>query len=359
MSDRITTNRSMTYIGIDLGDRRSQVCVMNQDGDVMARHELGTNPQAFRRYFASVTTARIAIEVGTHSPWVSRLLESLGHQVFIANARRVRLIYENPNKNDRLDAEWLARLVRLDPKLLGPIQHRSLPAQKDLALLRSRDALVRARTRLISHVRGSVKTMGSRLRGCGAESFHRVASQQIPDELLPALEPVLELIESLTQRIRKFDRVIERVARARYPVTDLLMQVSGVGILTATCFVLTLEDPSRFRRNRSVGPYLGLVPKRSQSGQADPQRRITKAGDSAVRRLLVQSAHYILGPFGPDSDLRRWGLKLAARGGKNAKKRAAVAVARRLAVLLLSLWKTAEVYEPLRQQQPHQELLSA
>jgi transposase len=183
---------------------------------------------------------------------------------------------------------------------------------------------------------------------CPASTFHNKAASHIPEALRPALEPVLEQIGSLTERIRDYDRQLETLSKERYPETELLRQVEGVGPLTALTFVLTLEDPYRFEKSRSVGAYLGLVPARDQSGDRDPQRRISKEGDEMLRRLLVSSAHYILGPFGSDSDLRRHGEKIASRGGKNSKKRAVVAVARKLAVLLHSLWLSGEVYEPLR-----------
>jgi transposase len=182
---------------------------------------------------------------------------------------------------------------------------------------------------------------------CTARSFHTKASEQLPEELVVALGPILETIGSLTERIRDYEHQLEMISKENYPETNLLRQVEGVGVLTALTFVLTLEDPSRFEKSRSVGAYLGLVPASDQSGDRDPQKHISKEGDEMLRTLLVGSAHYILGPFGQDSDLRRHGEKIASRGGKNAKKRAAVAVARKLSVLLHSLWLSAEVYEPL------------
>ena len=167
------------------------------------------------------------------------------------------------------------------------------------------------------------------------------------------------MIAGLDAQIRALDEKIEEMAKARYPETALLTQVAGVGTLTATVYVLTLEDPQRFPRSRSVGSYLGLRPQQRDSGSLQPQLRITKAGDEHLRWLLVGAAHYILGPFGPDTDLRRWGLKLAAPGGRAGKKRAAVAVARKLSVLLLRLWATGEVYEPLRNARLRAEPLAA
>jgi transposase len=258
------------------------------------------------------------------------------------------MIYQNDRKSDLVDAECLARVARLDPTLLAPIEHRGLACQADLALLRSRGCLVRARTQLVNHVRATVKGFGCRLPKCNTRSFGKRFDEKVPEPLRPALQPHIDLICELNLKIRRYERQIEEMADQRYPESALLRQVAGVGALTSMAYILTIEDPSRFKRSRAVGSYVGLRPRQDDSGQRSPQLRITKAGDADLRRLLVTSAHYIIGPFGPDSDLRRRGLALAARGGKNAKKRAVVAVARKLAVLLHHLWITGEVYEPLR-----------
>lgn len=335
-------------VGVDLGDRYSYLCFLDtESGEVLEESRVRTTPEAFERRFGSERSLSIAIEVGTHSPWVSRLLQECGHEVLVANARKVRLIYGDKRKNDKLDAENLARLARLDPKLLYPLRHRGEDSQAHMAIIRSREALVGCRTQLVNHVRGAVKSFGARLPKCPARSFHKKAAEHIPEALRPALGPILETIGSLTQRIREYDRQLETICQERYPETDLLRQTEGVGALTALTFVLTLEDPYRFGKSRTVGAYLGLVPAREQSGDRDPQKRISKEGDEMLRKLLVGSAHYILGPFGSDSDLRRHGEKIARGGAKNAKKRAAVAVARKLSVLLHRLWITGEVYDPL------------
>jgi transposase len=334
--------------GLDLGDKHSYLCLIDQQsGEVMEEGRMRTTPEALRRRFASEPSLRIAIETGTHSPWVSRLLEECGHEVLVANARKTRLIYANKRKTDEVDAENLARLARVDPKLLYPLKHRGEEGRAHMALIRSRQALVGCRTQLVNHVRGAVKSFGGRLPKCPARSFHKRAAEHIPEALGPALKPILKQLGSLTQRIRDYERQLETICQEHYPETELLRQVEGVGTLTALTFVLTLEDPYRFEKSRTVGAYLGLVPATDQSGDRDPQKRISKEGDEMLRKLLVGSAHYILGPFGSDSDLRRHGEKIASRGGKNAKKRAAVAVARKLGVLLHRLWVTAEVYDPL------------
>jgi transposase len=334
--------------GLDIGDKYSYLCLIEtQSGEVIEEGRLRTTPEAFLRRFSSEPPMRIAIEAGTHSPWVSRVLEKCGHEVLVANARKVRLIYANKRKTDEIDAENLARLGRLDPKLLYPLKHRGEDSQAHLALIRSRQALVGCRTQLVNHVRGAVKSFGGRLPKCPARSFHNTTPEHIPEALRPALGPILEQIGSLTERIRDYERQLETISEEHYPETELLRQVEGIGPLTALTFVLTLEDPYRFEKSRSVGAYLGLVPARTQSGDSDPQKRISKEGDEMLRRLLVGRAHYILGPFGKDSDLRRHGEKIASRGGKNSKKRAAVAVARKLSVLLHRLWVSGELYDPL------------
>ena len=340
--------RPKVTAGLDLGDKYSYLCLLDTDGgEVIEEGRVRTTPEALRRRFASERPMRIAIEAGTHSPWVSRLLEECSHEVLVANARKTRLIYANKQKTDEVDAENLVRLARLDPKLLYPLKHRGEQSQAHMAILRSREALVGCRTQLVNHVRGAVKSFGARLPKCPARSFHNKAAEHIPEALCAALGPILEQIGSLTERIRQYDRKLEEISKEHYPETELLRQVEGVGGLTALTFVLTLEDPYRFEKSRSVGAYLGLVPASERSGDRDPQKRISKEGDEMLRKLLVGSAHYILGPFGSDSDLRRHGQKIASRGAKNAKKRAAVAVARKLAVLLHRLWVSGEVYEPL------------
>lgn len=333
-------------VGLDISDKWTTVHVVAMDsGEDVEQSRVRTSQEALRQRFAGVDRMRIALEVGTHSGWISRQLEELGHAVIVANASKVALIHGNPRKRDQADAENLARLCRLDPKLLHGIRHRSQGAQEDLAVVRSRDQLVRCRTQLINHVRGSVKAMGSRLSSCGAECFARRVAGEIPRGLKPALEPMLAQIAALTQAIRAADRHIERLAK-QYGITVVLLPIHGVGALTALTYVLVLEDPTRFTKSRSVGAYLGYARQLDDSGESSPSLRISKQGDELLRRLLVQCAHYILGPFGQDCDLRRFGERIAGRGGSFAKQKAAVAVARKLAVLMHHLWVTGEVYDP-------------
>jgi transposase len=342
-----TKKQPKQTIGLDVSDKQSRYCALNQKGEIVKEASVASTKKALEQTFGSVPHSRIALEAGTHSSWMSRLLKSLGHEVIVANARQLPLISHSSRKDDRTDAHTLARLARADPELLRPIEHRSEQTQQHLTVIRVRAALIEARTALINAARGLVKVFGERLPARDADYLGVKQLEGLPKELQTSLRPLLEQVESLTAKIRKSDRDIEQIAREHYPETELLKQVSGVGTLIALTYVLTVGDPHRFQKSRDVGCYVGLRPKRSQSGESQPQLRITKEGDRYLRAMLVQGAHYVLGWRGPDSDLRRWGLRLAERGGKSAKKRAIVAVARKLAVLLHKLWITGEVYEPL------------
>ena len=174
-----------TTAGVDIGDKYSYLCLIDtESGEVIEEGRLRTTPEAFERRFASEQPLRMAIEAGTHSPWASRVLEECGHEVLVANARKLRLIYSNKRKTDEVDAENLARLARVDPKLLYPLRHRGEESQAHIALIRSRDVLVSSRTQLVNHVRGAVKSFGARLPKCPARSFHKRAQEHIPEALL-------------------------------------------------------------------------------------------------------------------------------------------------------------------------------
>jgi transposase len=333
-------------IGLDLGDRTSRTYEIDAAGACLREATVPTTIAGITHYFATRARCRVVLEVGTHSPWVARLLEQLGHEVIVANPSAMFAGRPRRHRNDRLDARFLARQGRADVELLYPIHHRSADAQRDLEYLRARDQLVAARTKLINHVRGAVKSSGTRLSRCSSEAFAKRAAAEVPPALAPALTPLLEVIAELTRRISAMDHQVAVITRERHPVAQRLQQPAGVGPLTALAFVLLIEDPTRFRKSRDVGPYFGLVPRLDESGDSAPQLRISKAGDAFGRRLLVSAAQYILGPFGPDCDLRRHGTAIAQRGGKNAKKRAVIAVARKLAVVLHHLWVSEAPYDP-------------
>jgi len=333
-------------IGLDLGDRTSRTYEVTAAGECAGEATVPTTLAGVTEYFGPRPRARVILEVGTHSPWVARTLEALGHETIVANPSAMFAGAPRRRRNDALDARFLARQGRADPALLSPLRHRTVAAQHDLEALRARDQLVGVRTKLINHVRGTVKSTGARLPACGADVFAKRAAPLLPPDLASVLRPLVEVIAELTRRIREAEAGLARLVRERYPVARRLQQPAGVGPITALAFVLLIDDPHRFRRSRDVGAYFGLVPRLDESGSSSPQLRISKAGDAFGRRLLVGAAQYILGPFGPPCDLQRFGLAIAQRGGRNAKKRAVVAVARKLAVLLHRLWVSETPYDP-------------
>jgi len=353
-------------VGLDVSDKKSEVCIMQKvDGEVTKRESIKTERETFFQYFSKLETSLIVLEVGTHSPWMSRLIKSLGHEVIVANARKISLIYGSKRKNDKADAEKLARLARVDRTLLHPVEHRDEQKQADINVIRSRAVLLKTRQQLINSVRARLKSFGIKPPQVYPAGFHKKVVAFIPETLKVALLPIIEILKGIHSQIKGLDKEIAKLAEQRYPETGLLTQVSGVGQLIALTYVLTLGDPKKFKKSRSVGPYLGLAPGQDQSGNHDPKQSITKEGDPYLRSLLVQSANYILGHFGPDCDLRRFAFDRLQHQKEDLKKKGKdpnkvkvskqlkIAVARKLAVLLHHLWISAEVYDPFFNS-PHQ-----
>lgn len=342
----MTTN--FITIGIDLGDKYSHVCVLDAGGVVIHESRCRTTLPTMSKVLGAWPGARLILETGTQSSWLARALTAAGFDVIVAHARQVRLITQSDRKNDRFDAEQLARLGRADPKLLHPVEIRSEQRAKDLTVLRTRDAIVRTRTMLINEARGVAKSLGVRLPVCHTGAFARRVRKELPaDAVFAGLDQLLALIEAATQQVRVLDEQVETLSREKYPETVLMRQVAGVGSITGLAFALTVGDPHRFSSSRMLGAYFGLRPAQRDSGQKKSQLAISKSGDRFMRCLLVQASQYILGPFGPDTELRRFGLRLAERGGRAAKKKAVIAVARKLAVLMHRLWVSGEAYQPL------------
>jgi len=341
-----------TTIGIDLGDKKHAICVLSKDGEVLQEFSIRNDREELLRLAEAYPKARVAMEVGTHSPWISRLLKQAKLGVIVANARRLRAIYDNDRKCDRTDAMMLARIARMDSKMLHPITNISEQSQRDMLLLKLRDSLVRQRVGLVNSARACLKSLGLRIKLTTSPASVPQVRESLGSQdatLAAVLEPILKAIEESGKRIAQYDQQILQAVEERHPQAAKLKSIGGVGPITSLCFVLSIEDPERFEDARDVGAYVGLVPRRDQSGNSDKQLPISKTGSIYLRKLLVQCAHYILGPFGKDCELRRHGHKLMGRGGKAAKKRATVAVARKLAVVMLTLWKKQIDYQPLRQ----------
>jgi transposase len=343
---RKMASKGRLTIGLDLGDVSSRYCILSEAGEVVSEGQLPTTKAGLDSLFAKMGSSRVALEVGTHSPWVSRHIASLGHEVIVANPHKVKLITQSVRKNDRIDARQLARLARVDPQLLSPIRHRGEEAQADLAVIRARAELVEVRTALVNCARGMAKPMGERLKKCDADQVKEGMAEGLSQALQTVIRPLLKSVEAISEQIGAFDEKIGEIAK-RYAETELLTGVYGVGTLIALTYILTLEDAQRFEHSRDVGPFLGLQPKQRDSGESQPQLGISKTGDGLMRSLLVQGAQCILRKGAPDSDLRAWGLSKMASGGKRGKRRAVVGVARKLAVMLHALWANGEAYDPL------------
>lgn len=347
------TTKNTDTIGIDLGDTSHEACILNKAGEVTATMTLLNCRSELEAFSAQSKGAKIILEAGTHSPWISRLFEELGHKVVVANPRKLGAIYKSDNKTDQRDAEMLARIGRLDPKLLHAVQHSNLKHQRDRKVIDTREALVGARTKLINYVRSSLKSFGIFLpKGTSAATFAKITKEHLSDEDYALFESAIQTIAEMSERIKEADKHIDQLIEQDYPEALRLQQVTGVGPITSLTFVLSIGDHDRFKKSAHVGPFLGLVPKRDQSGDRDKALRITKAGDHQLRRLLVACAHYVLSKNGPDCALKRAGLKRAKSGGKTDKKKAVVKTARKIAVLLLALLKDEQAkYIPFPNQQ--------
>lgn len=333
-------------MAIDLGDRTS-VLAFRRSGKIV--HEtLNTGCHAFRERFSAEPRSEVFFEAGSQSHWVAWMLEDLGHVPVVVHPRSLPMNHKPTRKNDQVDADLLLECGELRPSFMTVVQLRPRALQLDMVCLRTREMLVRTRTELVSGVRSHAKLFGQPIPTSGTVAFPKRVAETLSRDLYQMLAPLVRQIEQLSAQIGKLDGKLKRMAD-RYPATALLRQVWGIGEQTALAFVLTLQGPERFKDARAAGAAVGLVPRQRQSGSSDPELSITKTGDTTLRWLLVLAAQRMLRKNAPDTDLKRFALRLAARGGKNSKKRAVVALARKLAVLLMALWRTGEAYEPLRE----------
>jgi transposase len=330
-------------VGIDLGDKVSHYCIVDHGGEVVEEGSFRNQASSITKHFGG-EPRRIALEAGSQSAWISRELNQLGHEVIVANPRELKWITSSDTKNDPGDARKLALLARADVRLLAPVEHRTAEQQAELAVIRARDAILRARTLLINSARSLAKGFGLRLPKSITGTFGERAADALPEGLRTVLGGLLEQIDAISQAIAGYDQQIAELA-GKHPELARLESIPGVGRLTAMTFVLTLGRVERFAHSRDVAGFLGLRPSQRQSGARDPQLGISKSGDPYMRKLLVQCAHHILGHYGKDSALRQWGLAKGESGNK-ATLRAIIAVARKLSVLLHRLWASGEFYKP-------------
>lgn len=335
-------------IGIDLGSKKSAFCTLGPDGDILAEGTITTSRHTLERFLEREPVSRVIVEACGVSRWVAQLARSHGHEIIVANPRRLAIITNSTRKSDRNDAYKLADLGQVRPRLLNPVYSRGERSHRAQIHLRVRSQLVESRTALVNCVRGSARTAGHPLPKCSTRAFPKRCRDVLPEDLLRLVLPLVEQVESLNEGIAKCDERSQQIAEEHFPESECLRQVPGVGPVLSLAFAAAVEDATRFKDSRAVGAYFGLAPRSRQSGAKAPQLRISKRGDPELRRLLVSAATYVLGPFGPDSDLKRYGQRIASSGSQSARAKARIAVARKLAVLLHRLWLTGEVYRPLR-----------
>ena len=301
--NKCSTEKKKIYVGFDVSEKTIEVFAVCGTETSKGCCKIDNNQDAIKKFLSEFKDPKrvcVVMETGTHSLWMS---------------------YRSDKKNDQLDAEKLARLAQADRKLLHPVKHMTLERQTDLTVLKARDLVVRQRTQLINTIRGLLRAAGHKLieEEYSTRTIKKCCSA-LPEYMRPAIMPLLQQICHLDLAIKEYDRLVRKLCK-KYPATKILQQITGVGELTSLAFVLIVGDPHRFDNAARLCAYLGVVPKQDQSGDTDKQLGITKKGNKLGRKLLIQAAHYILGPFGPDSELRSYGFRIQARGGKIAKKK--------------------------------------
>lgn len=336
--------RTATVTGLDVSEKHIQICEIDVD-DVVSEGRIATSDKKLREYFEGRAARRIVIEMSSHTRWITELLRSFGHEVLVVDPRRMKLVSGTLYKDDTLDAQTLAMLARDAPRLLKTVPLRDIEHQRLLTMVRARATAVEGRTRIINAIRGMLKPYGYRVPRSSHSVLATYLWSEVEAPILRLIEPLMVLLETFDGQIARYDQEAERILPQLPPNARQLREIPGVGPLTVLYFVAIIGDPNRFAKSRDVGPYLGLCRRRDDSGEYQSELGITKAGDRYMRALLANCVSHIMGPFGKDSDLRDWGLKKLGGATRVEKKKMKVALARKLAVLLLTLWKSGKPYD--------------
>lgn len=338
-------NQPTTTVGLDIGDRRITAFVIEPTGDGRLE-ELSATIAGMTEFFNDLPNASlIAMEATTNSVWIDDLADSLGHLPIVATPARLNDLYPKRNRDDQSDAERLARIAQVDPMILLPVEHRSRQMEQDYTLFQARERLVEHRTALNNFVKNKAKSFGARLPGGRPENLPRVGRDNLPASVLEVVEGTLNEMESLNAEIKRYDKLIKKAA-VRYPVVkDLLTSIPGVGTSTALIYVLALQDWRRFPGTREVKSFLGLAPRLKRS--EDRKRELGYITSHPIaRRYLIQAASYHLWMHKQETDLQKWGRRLADRKGEDGRKIAQFSTAGKIAGLLWRLWKDGMLYMP-------------
>ena len=348
-----------TTIGADVSDRTTKICVMTKaDGGerrIVVETTCATTKAGFEEAFSKFDRSwPVVFETGTHCRWMDRLFRRMGFKTIVGNPGKIPSITKSNTKNDRNDARELARLAIADPAMLHPVFLRDEVYQQMLRFHHARNVLISQRTQTINQIRGFAKSMGYRIECSSTGRFHEQRKAGWPNELEECTWPLMGVLKAINLKIKAYDKLIARLAeRPEFkPMIERVRVVYGVGTIGSTVFVAAIGGrPDRFDRVRDIGPYFGMIPKQDQSGDDDKQLHITHAGPEIVRTALVECAGVVMMEKSKDTDLKLKGLRIAMRGGKIARKKAKVAVARGLAVAMLALLQHPErEYVPLSEE---------
>ena len=348
-----------TTIGADVSDRTTKICVMTKaDGGerrIVVETTCATTKAGFEEAFSKFDRSwPVVFETGTHCRCMDRLFRRMGFKTIVGNPGKIPSITKSNTKNDRNDARELARLAIADPAMLHPVFLRDEVYQQMLRFHHARNVLLSQRTQTINQIRGFAKSMGYRIECSSTEKFHELGKADWPRELEECAWPLMGVLKAINLKIKAYDKLIARLAeRPEFkPMVERVRVVYGVGTIGSTVFVAAIGGrPDRFDRVRDIGPYFGMIPKQDQSGDDDKQLHITHAGPEIVRTALVECAGVVMMEKSKDTDLKLKGLRIAMRGGKIARKKAKVAVARGLAVAMLALLQHPErEYVPLSEE---------
>lgn len=337
-----------TIIGIDLGDKKHAVVGLDDKANIVLKRWVPNKKEDLEALFRRNRGAVFGMETGTHCRWISMLCRECGCEVYVGNAHRLRSIFGNTHKNDMRDAEEIARLLNGDKRHFHPVQLRDAEHQNLVQLVKMREMVMSQRTKSAGAIRGMAKANGVRLPASDADSLHRKLADVIdtlPDNLQLLLRPQIGLLEKLCETIREYDRLIRDYRNEHFrKECDLLETIPGVGPVNAAAFVAFTGDVRRFRHARDVGPYYGLTAGRDQSSSKDEPKRITKEGNEFVRHLLVNAANLIMQGRCRNTELLQFGLRVWGNRGKVAKRKAKVALARKLAVTMAAMLRSGTPY---------------
>lgn len=337
-----------TTIGMDLGNKVHKIIGLNEHGKEVLRCEVENTKAAVEAFFKEHADATIAMETGTCCRWVSKLARLHCHDAIVGNARKLRAIWQSKQKNDWNDAHMIAALARASRELFHPVMLRDDEHHDLYQLIQLRDISVRQRTQTINAIRGMCKAAGDFVRKCDAQGLFRHL-EYIPETQAWKFRPLIERLGAIAENIQQYDWLIQDYADAHFKTqVALLRTIPGVGLITSCMFVALIQDPKNFGNPRDAGCYFGLTAGQDQSGDKDAPMHVTKAGNTQMRKLLVTAANYILRDSSPDSAIKRYGQRICARGGKIARRKAKIAIARKLSVVMMSMLQSGESYRDER-----------